>query len=719
MPQSKHSPVVSATTADGQVPGKDRLQCESAAGTIAQQPFQSSPILTRSAGRSVKGTAAVLPGHTFTGFVAPAIEAKRPLRKRAPRKDGIISTMIGFRSFILLFVIPLVLTAPIAAPVLPLSGGGGNGISSPPAGYNSAADFFFGLKNIWTLHLRIEPSDWSTLESSDLRLTFSPPHRDSWESRSRGTTQTQDSPDESPLDRIFDYVPATLEWQGQSMFRVGVRYKGNSSYWTARDSLKRPFKLDFNRFVPKQQFFGLKKLNLSNNILDPSQVRQSLAADIFRRAGIPAPRTAFIRLYLTVPGQLDRRYLGLYTAVEQVDDTFIRAWMGNAPGFLMKPEFTRGLSYLGEEWPLYREMFVPKSEPSPKDAGRMIDFVRLLDLAPEQTFQREVDEFIEESSFLRFLAVQSAIANLDSPLMQGKNSFLSLHPRVGKLIFFPWDFDLSFGRYPTAGSMLKQSQLAVFHPFEGRGNWLDRYLAIPGKKERLRQQYDALMAGPFSRDRILSDIDAMYAVIHDAVADDPTLSIDEVKRHIGVKAESTADNLHAEDTSSKLGYGTLSLRNFIERRSDSITRQLRDQERGYVPEAEEITKPDSDRPESIFAWQVMRLADGNRDGTVFWDEFAAFLKRCFDKWDYDHSETLSRDEVATGFLALMPPMGPRTGTEQSLVKNTFWREDVPTDHRFSREGWERAGRQLFESWDTGESGFLNRHQIDHAIVPGS
>ncbi len=503
------------------------------------------------------------------------------------------------------------------------------------------------------------------------------------------------------------------------MFRVGVRYKGNSSYWTARDSLKRPFKLDFNRFVPKQKFFGLKKLNLNNNILDPSQVRQALAADIFRRAGIPAPRTAFIRLYLTVPGQFDRRYLGLYTAVEQVDDTFIRVWMGDPPGLLMKPEFTRGLSYLGEQWPLYRDMFVPKSTPSPEDAGRMIDLVRLLDLAPEQAFQREIDEFIEESSFLRFLATQSAIANLDSPLMQGKNYFLYLHPRVGKLIFFPWDFDLSFGKYPTGGNMVKQSQLDIFHPFEGNGNWLDRYLSIPGKTALLRRQYEMLMEGPFSQDRIISDMDAMWDLIHDAVADDPTLSIDEVKRHLGTHDESFTGEIQSDDTTSPLGYGTLSLRTFIERRSHSISGQLRDQERAYVPEAQEISKPDSDRPESIFSWQIMRLTDRNRDGRAFLTEFTAFLVRCFDDWDRDHSGTLTRDEVASGFEALMPPMGPRSGTELSLAKKMFWREGIPKEHRFSLEEWQRAGQQLFESWDTESMGFLNRSQIDYAIIPGS
>lgn len=623
------------------------------------------------------------------------------------------------KSLILLFGVLVSISGQLMARVVHAQGDDGDGILRPNATYNSTADFFFGLRNIWTFHLRIEPSDWSALEPSDLRLTFTPPHRDSWESRPIKTDRTLHTPAEQAVDRTFDYVPATLEWQGQTMFQIGVRYKGNSSYWTARDSLKRPLKLDFNRFIPKQKFFGLKKLNLSNNILDPSQIRQSLAADIFRRAGIPAPRTAFIRLYLTVPGQFDRRYLGLYTAVEQVDDTFIRSWTGDPPGLLMKPEFTRGLSYLGEKWPLYSEMFIPKSAPSPEDERYMIDFVRLLDLAPNQIFQREIDNFIEASAFLRFLAGQSAIANLDSPLMQGKNYFLYLHPRVGKLIFFPWDFDLSFGNYPTGGNMVKQSRLDIFHPFEGNGNWLERYLSLPGKKEILRQQYDALLAGPFSRERVLSDVFAMYEVIHDAVAADSTLSKDDVALYVGIPGEAVSDDRPSEETSSKLAYGTLSLRAFIERRHDSIARQLQDQEQGYVPEPEENRQAESDRPESILAWQIMRLSDKDRDGTVSRTEFAAFLDRCFNEWDYDQSASLSRNEVAQGLEALTPPLGPYAGVQNTLANDMFWRQGDSDNQPLTREGWNRAGERLFETWNTGKAGSLNRLNIDQAIVPGS
>ena len=52
--------------------------------------------------------------------------------------------------------------------------------------------------------------------------------------------------------------------------------------------------------------------------------REALACAVFRAAGIPAPRTAYAEVTLTVPGKYDREHLGLYTVVEPVDRAFIR-----------------------------------------------------------------------------------------------------------------------------------------------------------------------------------------------------------------------------------------------------------------------------------------------------------------------------------------------------------------------------------------------------------
>jgi hypothetical protein len=90
--------------------------------------------------------------------------------------------------------------------------------------------------------------------------------------------------------------------------------------------------LDFNGLEKGRTFFGLTKLNLNNNAMDPSQIREALAYYILRNGEVPAGRTAFARVFITVPGQYDKAYAGLYTIVEQVDERFLKARFVGQPG---------------------------------------------------------------------------------------------------------------------------------------------------------------------------------------------------------------------------------------------------------------------------------------------------------------------------------------------------------------------------------------------------
>ena len=89
-------------------------------------------------------------------------------------------------------------------------------------------------------------------------------------------------------DPIF--VPAEVFYNGVQWYRVGVRFKGNSSLRSSwqQGILKLSFKLDFDEFedvypqIDNQRFYGFKKLSLKNNYDDESFLREKVAADIFR-----------------------------------------------------------------------------------------------------------------------------------------------------------------------------------------------------------------------------------------------------------------------------------------------------------------------------------------------------------------------------------------------------------------------------------------------------
>ena len=84
--------------------------------------------------------------------------------------------------------------------------------------------------------------------------------------------------------------------------------------------MKLPFRFDIDEFedlypeIDNQRFFGFKELSMSNGLNDNSLFRDRVVPEIFRRAGVPAPRTASYRLYVDYgEGPV---YFGLYTLIE-------------------------------------------------------------------------------------------------------------------------------------------------------------------------------------------------------------------------------------------------------------------------------------------------------------------------------------------------------------------------------------------------------------------
>ena len=156
----------------------------------------------------------------------------------------------------------------------------------------------------------------------------------------------------SPGDKPI-FVPCDYFFNGKQWYKVGIRFKGNSTLGFAwhRGKWKIPLKLDFDEFeddypqIDNQRFFGFKQLSMSSNAMDKSLLREKVAADILREAGVPAAHTAFYAVYIDHGD--GSQFWGLYTAVEVVDDTVIETQFSDDNGNLYKPEgpgatFTKG-----------------------------------------------------------------------------------------------------------------------------------------------------------------------------------------------------------------------------------------------------------------------------------------------------------------------------------------------------------------------------------------
>ena len=465
------------------------------------------------------------------------------------------------------------------------------------------ASQFFGLTSIWTLHLSVTPEDWARMQPptqefgpgrQGWRPGDGPPMMRRWDQR--GTNRMM-----MPFRHIeFTSVPATLDFEGKAFGKIGLRFKGNSSFRGSSRSVKRPFKLDFNDYVKGQKFFGLTKLSLNNNIHDSSQMREALAYRIFRDAGVAAPRTAYVRLYLTVPDQYDKEYLGLYTAVEPIEGPFLQDRFGSKKGLLLKPNIPKEISYLGERSQIYSNRYGAKTAADEAQWKSFIRFAAIVDHGNDTLFRSKISSYLDVDQFLKFLAVETATANLDSPLSMGHNYYLYLNPKTDKLVWIPWDLNEAFGDFRMAGPADQQVDLSVDHPYAGENKLIQRLLAIPAYQKSYHEAL-ASLAELFRRDQIQSEIDTLAKVLRPVVAEDPEVVLDRFDRAIfGAEVgsqESGGRNQQAEGKGQgnldfpNRGFGrgmrpqeSPPLKKFIAERGESILEQLQGKRQGQIPE---------------------------------------------------------------------------------------------------------------------------------------
>src|SRR5262245_38713691 len=107
----------------------------------------------------------------------------------------------------------------------------------------------------------------------------------------------------------FPWAKGDVTFDGKTFKDVGVRYKGNYSFSATARSLKKSLKFDLNRHVQNQKLDGLTMINFNCGVSDPTKAREALSYAYFRDAGVPAPRTSFAELTLTVPGKYDKEFV--------------------------------------------------------------------------------------------------------------------------------------------------------------------------------------------------------------------------------------------------------------------------------------------------------------------------------------------------------------------------------------------------------------------------
>lgn len=232
------------------------------------------------------------------------------------------------------------------------------------------------------------------------------------------------------------FVSVTVNIDGETLPEVGLRMKGKYSNY-GFPGVKKPFRLDFNKFVSKQEFQGLKKLNLHNMAGDPSFLREFMAYDLFQYLGIAAPRASFAKLYI------NDVYWGCYGIVEEPDKTFLKRNFAEKKGNLFECVQSTNLGWHGNSPENYPQLEL-KTDSVVHSWNQLIQWMDLFNNHHGFDFQQQLSATFEVEKYFKILATDVLINNEDAYSSNGRNFFLYDNITSGKLNWIPWDYNLSF-----------------------------------------------------------------------------------------------------------------------------------------------------------------------------------------------------------------------------------------------------------------------------------
>lgn len=336
------------------------------------------------------------------------------------------------------------------------------------------------------------------------------------------------------------YVEASLQYEGRTYSKVGLRYKGGfGTLYSCFDGAgnricpKLSMKIKFNEYVADQRFYGLKRLNFHSMKSDDSKMRDFFAYSLFRDNGVHAPRSTYAKL--VVNGEL----LGLFALIEQIDGRFSRMnFPDGGEGNVYKevwPQFTTPEPYISA---------LKTNEDENPSADKMVRFAQALAAADDSTFVSVLQSWTDLDMLMRFLAVDRLIDNWDGIVgwyCQGAtcfnhNFYWYESTTEDRLWLIPWDMDNTFDEpspirtyysMPDWDESTSCAPIQVFWGINGRAPGCDPLIQRLARVtwDRYVAATQAVLADSFALDTLNARVDALAAHLESSIAEDPNLDI--------------------------------------------------------------------------------------------------------------------------------------------------------------------------------------------------
>jgi spore coat protein CotH len=304
-------------------------------------------------------------------------------------------------------------------------------------------------------------------------------------------------------------VPAKVTVDGVSRDLAGLRLKHGTASFRGLDQ-KAGFSVKLDEYVKKQSVFGVERFTLGNEVWDPSFVSEHVTYEVFRRAGIPAPRTVLASV------TLNGERFGLYVLREAYDKRFLERHFSDPNGNLYESDAGSDVS---------DTRLQPRTNEKTNDMADVKALGRIVAETPDDGYEQALGKAVDLRELFTYWAAEALTAhfdgylsvtnvpfgNTDPSIVMGNattnNFFTYRDPASGKFVVLPWGADWSLGNWLWLVSLVGGNTDTRYLDAEYLGGALARTLCepksgatmvarlarLPGTKERLRDSILAVL----------------------------------------------------------------------------------------------------------------------------------------------------------------------------------------------------------------------------------
>jgi hypothetical protein len=240
------------------------------------------------------------------------------------------------------------------------------------------------------------------------------------------------------------YIPATFTLTYTKTIRgktktttygpwaIGVRSKGFYGSFRCLENDKAGLKLKFES--SSKRIDGIKKMTLNNMVQDGSMSHEALSYEVFRSAGIAAPRTGYARV--TVNGT----YKGMYLNLETYDDVMLEQWFPETDHLY---EGSYGLFY---DVSTVEDAYSEHYQVDEGDEVNRSDLQNLLDTANDfsEGWYARMSPIANLEQMTRMWALEAYLGHWDGYSQFITNNYFIHFDGNGLATMHPWGMDQSF-----------------------------------------------------------------------------------------------------------------------------------------------------------------------------------------------------------------------------------------------------------------------------------